>query len=184
MHYYHVEESLYEVGLSRNPVVSDCYSHDFHRLEMLHACLQSTKMFFETFFNIPECRYTCFSIASWTQVTHSMLILQMLSTFEHPDWNLAYVRNTIDFMEVMDKMIDKFRRVEGQVFVRTVSKLVAVKAHIQEQLAVIRSGSRSPSGEDADMGRTWQPVDFLDESWFTDILGPLDPQFTNSSSNS
>lgn len=182
MHYYHVEESLYEVALSRNPAMDNCFSHNFHHLELLYACLQSNKMFFETFFAIPENRYVCFSLATWTQITHSAMILQILSTFEHPDWNVAYVRETIDFMEVMDKMIERFNKVEGQAFARTASKLASIKAHIQERMATDVIGPRpgSLTGEDADMDRTWEPINFLDESLLADVLGPLDLQFTNS----
>jgi hypothetical protein len=110
------------------------------------------------------------------------MILQLLSTFEHSDWNLAYVRETIDFMEVMDKMIERFNKVEGQTFARTALKMASVKAHIQEQMDADAVGPRpgSLSGEDADMGRTWEPYDFLDESWLADVLGPIDPHFNNS----
>lgn len=176
MHYYHAEESLYEVALSRNPVVDSFSSRDFHRLELLYACLESNKMFFDTFFTIPEYRYICFSLPTWTQVAHSIMILQLLSTFEHPDWNLVYVRETIDFMEVMDKLVERFDKVEGQIFARTSAKMASMKAHIQAAMG----GGPGLSGDDADMARLWEPADFLDETWLTDVLGPMEYSLNNS----
>jgi hypothetical protein len=105
------------------------------------------------------------------------MTLQLLSTFEHPDWNLAYVRETICFMEVMDKLIERFIKVEGQTFARTAAKMASVKAQIQNAMG---QGPGTLSGEDADMGRTWEPVDFLDESRLADILGQMDSPFNNS----
>ena len=176
MHYYHVEEALYEIGLSKSPVMGNLSGHDFQRLELLYACLQSNKMFFETFFAIPENKYVSFSLATWTQLTHSIFVLQLLSNFDHPDWNLAYVRETIDFMAVLDSMIERFNKVEGRIFAHTATKMASIKAHIQEKMAVDGVGPRpgSLSGEDADMGRTWEPVDFLDETWLRDVLGPIE----------
>jgi hypothetical protein len=177
MHYYHAEQYLYEISFSRSPVMVNFPSHDFHRLELLYACLQSNKLFFETFFSIPESKYTCFSFATWTQVAHSVIVLQLLSSFDHPDWNLAYVRETIDFITVLDYLIERFNKAEGQIFARSAAKLATIKAHIQEKMSfeAVRPGPDSLSGEDADMGKTWEPVDFLDETWLRDILGPLDP---------
>lgn len=105
MHYYHVEQSLYEVGLSRSPAMENLPRLDFRRLEMLYACLESNKKFWDTFFSIPETDYICFSLAIWSNVTHSTIVLQSLSNFEHPDWNLACARETIDFMGVLNRMI-------------------------------------------------------------------------------
>jgi hypothetical protein len=177
MHLYHVEESLYEVALSRSPALSTS-THDFPRLEMLYACLQSNKLFLETFFAIPEYHYPSLSLASWTQTTHSLMILQLLSTFDHPDWNLNYVRDTIDFMEVMDKIIARFHKVEGEIFERTAAKMASIKAHIQGQMSapVAKDGAGGPdllNGQDLEMGN-WEPFDFTDESWFVDMLAPLD----------
>ena len=139
-------------------------------------------MFFETFFAIPESKYTCFSLATCAQLTHSLIVLQLLSNFEHPDWNLVYARETIDFMEVMDKMIGMFSKLDGWIFAHTTAKLARIKAHIQEKWAVdvVGPGPVSLSGEDADMGRTWEPVDFLDEFWIRDVFGSTDSQLNSS----
>lgn len=177
IHYYHVEESVYEVGLSRSPVLENLPRHDFQRLELLYACLESNKKFWETYFSIPETDYVYFSVATWSQVSHSAIILQLLSSFEHPDWNLAYVRETIDFLGVLDSLILRFNRIEDFFFARAAAKLARVKAHIQEKWACSNANGSpgSPtSGEDADFGRTWDPVVFLDESWLGDFLGPME----------
>jgi hypothetical protein len=139
-------------------------------------------MFFETFFAIPEPKYLCFSLATWTQITHSLIVLQMLSNFEHPDWNRVYVRETIDFMEIMDKLIEMFQKMDGWIWDHATVKLTRIKAHIQEKWAVEAAGPRtaSLSGEDADMGRTWEPVDFLDEFWATDVFASIASQLNDS----
>lgn len=175
IHYYYAEETLYEVGLSRSPVMDQLPSNDFHRLELLHACLRSTKLFFETFLNIPPNKYPCISLATWTQITHSILVLQSLSNFDHPDWNLVSVRQEIDFVTVLDNLIERINQVEGQIFARAATKMAGFKAYIQEKMAADAEASRldSLSGDNALLGRTWEPVDFLDEAWFGDLSGPM-----------
>ena len=54
-----------------------------------------------------------------------------------------------------------------------VAKMAIIKAHTQEQIAIDTKLSRPDSlrGQDADFGRTWEPIDFLHEQCFTDFLG-------------
>ena len=173
MHYYHAEERLYGVGLSRNLVAGDLSGHSFDRLEVLYDCLRSTRRFFETFFCIPESEYACFSTAIWIQISHSLHVLQSLSTFDHPDWDLASVRQEIDFVKVLGQVIERGNKVEGQIFIKATTRMAMVKAYFQEQMAVAGGGSRLDElvGQDADMGQTWEPLDFLDEQFFGDLLG-------------
>ena len=174
MHYYYAEETLYEVGLSKTPAMDQLPSHDFDRLELLYACLRSTKLFFETFLDIPPNKYPCISLATWTQITHSILVLQSLSMFEHPDWDLASVRREIDFMTVLDKFIERINKVEGQIYGRAAAKMASFKARLEEKMAADAARRNSLIGGNAILGSTWEPVDFLDEAWFGDFPGPMD----------
>jgi hypothetical protein len=106
----------------------------------------------------------------------SLTVLQSLSAFDHPDWNLASARQEIDFLEVLDKLIERFSKAEGQNFARTATKLAKIKAHIQPQMVVDAGGSRleARSGEDTNIGKTWAPIDFFDDQWLGDVWEPME----------
>ncbi|KAG0651879.1 hypothetical protein D0Z07_0829 [Hyphodiscus hymeniophilus] len=173
MQYYNAEEALCEIGMSRGSVLGDLSDHTFDRMENLYDCLRSTRRFWETFFCIPETRYAHFSTAMWMQISHSFVVLQALSTFDHPDWHLPSIRQEIDFMDVLEKLIERINKTENQIFAKAAIKMTSIKTHIQEQLAVEARNSRHDSltGQDADFGRPWEPIDFLDNDFFGDIMG-------------
>jgi hypothetical protein len=176
MHFCDVEVALYEMSLSRDPKMGGFSVHDFDRLELLYSCLRSAKIFFETLFSIPGNKYDCFSVPLWTQITHSIIVLHSLSSFDHPDWDLASVRREIDFVIVLDTLVERLNLAEGQIYRRIAEKTARLKDRLLQRMSsgVEGSGLEPLSGEDAKMGRSWDAVDFLDEDWLKDILGPME----------
>ena len=108
MHYQSVEMSIYEIGFFK----TSSASHDFTRLEVLHSCLKTVQGFFANFLSQPVSVITSLSLFTFTQLAHAVVILHKLSTFEHPDWDLEYVRATLDFGDVIGQLITWFDSVK------------------------------------------------------------------------
>jgi hypothetical protein len=188
MHYHAAEIALYEIGLSKSPqLASSDSSRDFKRLELLYACLQATNCFFEIFFSIPAHNYFSFSVPTWSHLTSALISLQLLSTFDHPDWSLVYVRETLDFLGVLDRLIEQlskaqseFHSGESPVLARTAQKIRRIKAYCEGKMIVQSAGVQSElwTVQNPEMAGTAGPINFLDESSLRDILGlwdyPLD----------
>jgi hypothetical protein len=186
MYYHDVELSLYEVSVNRGSPIFN--RPGFERLELLYSCLEANKSFWAAFFTIPPIEYYNFSIPVWMQIIHALITLQLLSNFDHPDWNLAYVRETIDFFHILDRLLECFRMLkqavgglEGEMFERSAMKMRAVQEYIQARMSTDGTNgsaglpSASENLHDADLGLD----DFLNEAWLDDVWGPWDSA-TNS----
>ncbi len=128
-------------------------------------------------------------LAVFTQV-HG--ILQLLSTFDHPDWDLTYVKNTVSFTGTLDKLTERFGQVKFvlnldphtteplDLFSKTSKKSAWVKAYFE-------SKNRKATGEadismdfslgPADLAPSYDHMDFLDDTWYQTFLGAGDQQF-------
>lgn len=111
--YKNAEISLYKIGLSKDPALSDISNHDFDRIGYLHTCLQSVKSFFDIYLNLPLNKTHCLSVPIITHFTWSLGVLQLLTTFKHPDWNLEWARSTISFTDVLGKLSEKYGQVKA-----------------------------------------------------------------------
>lgn len=185
MHYYATEISLYEVGLSKELPQTFPNGPEFQRLEILHACLSASKNLFETFFSFPVDEYFSFSVPSWSRFVYSLIILQSLSVFNHQEWNLDYVQQTLDFNEVVDRMIANFQNVATQpgfedvvVFTRIAAKMDSL---IKHHYSTSKGGgpAKADGVEEGDqpgpeITHSGDFMDFLDEAWLRDVFGPWD----------
>jgi hypothetical protein len=188
--YANIQVILYKFGLSKNPLITGFSSHDFNRLEYLYACLQGVQSFFDILFAIPRREYRCLSTTVFTQITWNLGILQLLSTYEHPDWNITWVRETISFTGALGQIGEQFSQAkaglgldphisEGEeledIFSVTGNKMLWMKAYFEGKYRAagsdapnitIQDGLNDAFGEDF--------ADFIDDQWMRDILGPYD----------
>jgi hypothetical protein len=189
LHYHSVEMSIFELGLSNPTPSASSYSHDFHRLETLHSCLKATQVFFEIFLSLPVDLARSLSFITFKQGAFGLVMLHKLSTFESQDWDLNYVRQTVNFGKVLDQLMDWFDKVktadllerrssdENNIFSRGVRKLGRIKAwHEQKAESVSLDPQVSSTIVDADVALNGAPADFFNEAWL-EMLGPWDNQY-------
>jgi hypothetical protein len=72
---------------------------------MLYACLNSTKLCFETAYTIPDFEWFDLPYAVWALLGHAIVVLSRLSLLKADGWDQEYVRKTIDFSATMDKLM-------------------------------------------------------------------------------
>jgi hypothetical protein len=121
-----------------------------------------------------------------------MIVLTMTSTFEHPDWNLEYCHQKISTFDILGKLAASFENAAIAVSadqngsgIEHIYTLNAKKMRwIQEfcRMKVDKSTTdigQTPSREpqpDAAPTTLDEPLNFLDEAWFHDMLGPWEHQ--------
>jgi hypothetical protein len=192
MHYHAAEISLYEASLRQSPLFTSSIPANI-RIELLCSCLRACKSYFESFLSIPAAEYIALSMASWSHVTHALGVLHILSSLDSPDWNLAYVRDTIEFTAVLGQLIERLdtvRTLAGYQQLVTFSPLAKrmnrVKMYIEEKVASreeflpgpdpLQMTASDPYLNPGDLSNFFQ---FLDENWMSDVLdaGPGFPEY-------
>lgn len=182
--YWHAEISLYKVGLSKSPALSHFSSHDFDRLECLHSCLQAVKSFFDTWFKLPVAMSHCLSVPMITHFTWSLGVLQLLATFDHPDWNIEWARETISFTDILDQLAKRFAQaktslgldphttVGEDVFSHSARRIAWMKSFFETDGAHARSNPLPPCSipDDAPDFPQGIDMDFMDDEWMRDML--------------
>jgi len=106
MHYHSVEIYLYEIGLSEPPHSSK--NPSFRRLELLYACLISSKSFLEAYFMIPTASYHNLSSITWIQLSNTLAILCRLLLVNVEGWDLSHARELVDFPATLQHLIENF----------------------------------------------------------------------------
>ncbi|KAH8805653.1 hypothetical protein F5884DRAFT_755216 [Xylogone sp. PMI_703] len=181
MKYYSLQIYIYEIGLTQTSDMTSFPSYNFQRLELLHNCLQAIKNYFNEFFSMAFTNFHWFSVPVYTQASNAITTFERLSNFHHPDWDLAYVRETLDFFGVLDKFIELFdfcRKQydadESNLFHLNWKKARAVKAYCESKmLSIPRPEPTDENDGDLTMASSMN-FDFLSEPWLLDGWGPLD----------
>lgn len=122
-------------------------------------------------------------------LTWNMTILQMLSTFDHPDWNLAWLRESISLPELLGKLsarlleaktaldLDPSTEERLDMFSQTAKKLSWIKMFVEKSISgvpVQEGESRAPDIPLTEMFE-FNGSDFMgymDDAWMKDTLGP------------
>jgi hypothetical protein len=186
--------SVFELGLSMPTPssLSSCNGQAFQRLETLHAGLKAARAFFDTYLDLPVYVVRSLSFFTFAQVAQSLVFVHKLSTFESPDWNLDFVRQTVNFRSILDELIGWFERVkiaEGveqsspvnaeDFFSRAMGKLSRVKAwHEQKTGSNSLGPEMSTTTLNPDVAMNGTSMDFLNDAWLEEMLGPWECQFS------
>ncbi|KAG4443063.1 hypothetical protein IFR05_001459 [Cadophora sp. M221] len=188
-HYHNLEETLYKIGLARSESISAFTTRDFSRLEYLFACSKAVRAFFQTFLSIPATKYHCMPMKLHMDLTWNLSILQMLSTFDHPDWNLAWLRESINLPELLGKLsvrlleaktvldLDPSTEERLDMFSQTAKKMSWIKMFVEKAIPGVpaqEGGSRAadiPLTEMFDFNGS-DFMGYMDDAWMKDILGP------------
>ncbi|KAF4631881.1 hypothetical protein G7Y89_g6243 [Cudoniella acicularis] len=180
--YQNTNVVLYKFGLSKSSALSMFTFREFNRLEYLYTCLQAVKSFFDTWLTMPISRLHTYSIPMSCQVTWNLGILQLLSTFEHPDWDLTWVKETIDFTELLGKLAGRFnqgKEVLGMDAYTT--DRVDIYSHIGRIFAWMKTYFEGQPGHnhnnfDLSNAGGFVDFDFLNDVWMGDTFGPWEYQ--------
>lgn len=166
MHYYSVEIVLYQVGLSRPAGTHE--KHDFKQVELLYACLKATKSLWDIFLSIPTESFDSFSLLTWGHIRTAMLSLYQVSVFDDPEWSLAYVRETIDFLWAIDRLIERLdiAAVNSGIFARASMKMSQARARCAKKMA-----TQPQAG-----AQEHRDPNFFDDIWFRDMFEFADYQ--------
>ena len=176
---------LYEIGLSKARLPNTAHPNDFHRLEILYACLESVRNFFESSLAIPPASFWHLSVVHFAQLAYAIGMIQRLSTFEDPMWDLHYVAEKVNLLRIVDRIciiFDEAMRHGGtesssnvsesiSLFPRIVGKLRKLKVLFEAQLA-----SAQPAPDQMGNLNTGDPMNlenmerFWEQDWF-DIMG-------------
>lgn len=74
---------------------------------MLYACLESIKLCLDAFDSIPNRRLFGVPYTTLTFLSHAIVVLSKLSLLRTKDWDHNYVQNTLNFVESIDRLIQK-----------------------------------------------------------------------------
>lgn len=101
MHLHSSRIFLFEVGLYDSPWLS---ATDPKRLDVLWACLESLRSYFEVFLAFQEDKFFSLPYSLWGQLAHSLLITSRLSLLGVQGLNGILIENELQFCVVMDKV--------------------------------------------------------------------------------
>lgn len=126
LHLLHTKLNIYEHSLS--PIFLNSPSNDpssqLERIESLWTCLATIKSWFEIFRStdrFPLSHYPHISLAIFLQMSHCMVVLFRLSTFDSPlvPWDRHRVKQELDFGEVTKLISDRFGSVPEAIGLKT-----------------------------------------------------------------
>jgi hypothetical protein len=106
MNYYAAEIGLYEVGFKLASTTGAIY-HDLESLrltDILCACFQATRSFFDAYFSIPIADTCTLSIVTFGQIFHAIGALYKLSVFDVPEWDISVVRETLNLSNLLGQI--------------------------------------------------------------------------------
>ncbi|KIM97835.1 hypothetical protein OIDMADRAFT_182203 [Oidiodendron maius Zn] len=177
LQYYITQVTLYQVVYSRPANLPNTERPDYKHVELLYACFQATKSTIDLFFSMPARNYCYFSILTWTVMRRALVALQQLTTFNDPDWSLTYVHETLDFIWVLDRFIQRIEEAandlnldENHLFRRTAKKMAIAKTYCQDRIASHSASAQSGPSDFPD-------PNLFDDMWFRDVFGVFDYQY-------
>ena len=160
---------------------------DFDRIHYLHTCLQAVKSFFDSYLRIPTSRLHCLSVPIVTHFTWSLGVLQLLTTFDHPDWNLEWARSVISLTDILDQLSEKYSQAKTTLGLDPhTSDPVDIFSHSARRIAWMKSyfenGGNNPRLQDnnaqdrnsTDMAdpslENFNDIDLMDDEWLRDLM--------------
>jgi hypothetical protein len=184
--YQSIEVLLYKVGLSKSLALDVFQNRDFNRIESLYACQQALKQFFDIYLAVDVSRYHCWSVPMSTLLTWNLGVLQLLSTFEHPDWSPEWARENLSFTGVLDLLYKRYSTAKGilgfdshtelgeDIFTKTAKKICWMKSFFEGRSSgpsVIAESAGPEITEITDLPQAAEFVDLLDDEWMQELLG-------------
>ncbi|KAL9106603.1 MAG: hypothetical protein Q9227_008386 [Pyrenula ochraceoflavens] len=117
VHFYLVEIQLYGTALNEMIDPLQYGSYTFTRLNMLYACLNSTKLCLDAFHAIPLSEFFNLPYTVWSLLGHVLVVLSRLSLLRLEGWDHNYIRGVLDLSMCVDALAR--RRDAAQLAVET-----------------------------------------------------------------
>lgn len=182
---YETELTVHEVGISGIAVIYS--SPNFQKLESLHACLISIKKWFEVFLSISPALYIGFAQKTYMQLAHCTITMHRLTVLEDLEWDKALVRQTLNFLPILDHLVEKFAVVklaakldddsaEDNDIYSALSRRIASFRDLFNKRTRVETANASPvvNGTDEPMlgAAAYQNpnLSFQDDAWLNDLL--------------
>jgi hypothetical protein len=107
-----LEGIIYEIGCSPEPDVFSMQSN--RRIECLYGCLKAVKACINVFDNFTPAQLFGLPLTIYMAIWQTMALFYRISVFEHPEWDLALVRATVDFAAVLASSEEKYSQVKNE----------------------------------------------------------------------
>lgn len=182
MELYNTELRIYEIGLSQAP---DIFSGQYNRrLECLFACLNATKSWVNMFLSVPPAEFVGFSTAIYSHMASCFVGIYRLSTFEHPEWDRDLFRENLDVLFILEEAEKKFAKVKvaagldlgGSEDIDFFNTMASKMRFFKTSWDAMTVSAMSSVGTAPSDGMGDFHMEFLDEDWLRDLLGPLNAE--------
>jgi hypothetical protein len=121
-------------------------------------------------------------------LTWNMSILQMLSTFDHPDWNLSWLHESISLPEILGKLsarlleaktaldLDPSTEERLDMFSQTAKKMNWIKMFVEKAIPGAPAQEGESRASDIPLTEMFEFdgsdfMGYIDDAWMKDILG-------------
>lgn len=144
-------------------------------------------MWFELFLTLSPMTFLGLPMSVNSQLAHCLVALSRLSSFNHPEWDLKLVRQTVNFSDIIEKVADKFtqskialnlnptNQEEPHSFFEAIRRLHSIKDWWKAKLAAEESSGQEKAAVDQMFAGV--PMDFSDDAWLRDMLSLDNFQF-------
>ena len=192
---FSTEFTIQESFLGRTGSTDHTGLSEYRRLQNLEAILLAVERWVAVFSEMPAADWVGFTVDTFAQFTHCLVVLFKLTKLEDPGWDVGEVRRRADVFNIMDRaceMIDHVPTALGIVdtdgprkglFSKTGYLLRATRALFSMEMGpkALSGGLQSPPTTDnsGDCSSEFPsegsiPDDFIlglaDEPWLSDIL--------------
>ncbi|KAH8593547.1 hypothetical protein B0O99DRAFT_626565 [Bisporella sp. PMI_857] len=172
---HNLEALVYEVGCSPSPDMFPVQSH--RRIECLYACLNAVKSCIDILEALTPSQYIGLPFLTYSATSHSFRVFYRLLTFQHPDWDQTLVRQTLDFLSILNELEAKLRNSredtgldsDGSDFLDLLAGRIGRIKKWWEATAA--SPTVEAGGDTTFDGMEFDALQFVDEDWFNDLLG-------------
>ena len=124
LHYNYLLVRLYEPATFLHEIPEEGGAPSAYRSQCLRNCLFAAKAYFEILFTLPPSQYLYQSITYTEQITFVLVIITRLLLLETKDWDVHFARMTINFLSVVDRLIQRLDASEAER-IRAVGRFVA-----------------------------------------------------------
>jgi hypothetical protein len=134
---------------------------------------------------VPPASYWNFSFVHFTQLGYALSMLQRLSLFDDPTWDLHYVSEKVNILNIVDQICNRMGEAlrDGgtessnasgciNVFARTAAKLRKLNVMFEAQVASAQSAPDLMGNLDTgDIMNLENMVGFWEQDWFDIMAG-------------
>lgn len=151
-------------------------------LETLWLCLKSTKAWADLFLSYTPDQYVGFSVMMYVGIARSFITIYLLSTFQHPEWDLQLVRESVNVPSTLERIAYNFSQVKvvtgidagssGDLdsFSKSGFKIGQYMA-LWHSITACSAVSIEPEAGHGPGGDN--PLQIFDDEWLSQLFGPL-----------